>query len=325
MRLRTLTGLLAAALSLLAATLAPATAETYPSKPIRVIVPYAAGGSGDVVGRLIGVQLTEAWGQQVIIDNRPGANGMLGTEIAAKSPPNGYTLLLGTDIQFAIASALYPAMPYDPDKDFEPIALASFIEFVLAVPSSLGVNSLSELVALAKARSGQMNYASAGNGSTHHLAMEMLKSRAGIDITHVPYKGSGQALPDLVSGQVQMMYLGVAQTLQYIKSGQLKGLAVGSAKRLQATPDIPTLGETYPGFEANAWWGFFAPAGTPKEIVRSLSTAINKILNSPMVNERFSTQGLVPVGTTPEEFAARIRADREKWGRIIAQANIKLD
>ena len=324
MRQRALT-VLSAALSFFAVTLAQAAAQTYPAKPIRVIVPYVAGGSGDIVGRLIGVQLTEMWGQQVIIDNRPGANGMLGTEIAAKSPPNGYTLLLATDIQFAIASALYPSLPYDPDKDFEPISLASFIEFVLAVPSSLGVNSLSELVALAKARRGQLNYASAGNGSTHHLAMEMLKSRAGIEVTHVPYKGSAQALPDLVSGQVQMMYLGVAQTLQYIKSGQLKALGVGSAKRLQAVPDIPTLAESYPGFEANAWWGFFAPAGTPRDIVRSLNTAIDKILNSPAVNERFSSQGLVPMGTTPAAFAARIQTDRAKWGKIIADAHITLD
>ena len=324
MRLPTIALSLAAALGFLVAPLAQA-AETYPSKPIRVIVPYVAGGSGDVVGRLIGAQLTEAWGQQVIIDNRPGANGMLGTEIAAKSPANGYTLLLGTYIQFAMASALYPNLTYDPDKDFEPVTLAAFIEFILAVPSSLGVNSLSELVALAKSRPGQLNFASAGNGSTHHLAMEMLKLRAGIDITHVPYKGSGQALPDLISGQVQMMYLGVAQTLQYMKSGQLKGLAVGSVKRLQATPDIPTLAETYPGFEANAWWGFFAPAGTPRDIVRSLNTAINTILNVPAVNERFSSQGLEPVGTTPEDFAARIRADRAKWGRIIADAHITLD
>jgi len=325
MRLPTTTFLLAAALSLLAALPASIRAETYPSKPIKVIVPYVAGGSGDVVGRLIGAQLTEAWGQQIIIDNRPGANGMLGTEIAAKSPANGYTLLLATDIQFAMASALYPSLTYDPDKDFEPVTLAAFIEFILAVPSSLGVNSLSELVALAKSRPGQLNYASAGNGSTHHLAMEMLKLRAGIDVIHVPYKGSGQALPDLISGQVQMMYLGVAQTLQYMKSGQLKGLAVGSVKRLQATPDIPTLAETYPGFEANAWWGFFAPAGTPTEIVQSLNTAINKILNSPAVNERFSSQGLEPMGTTPAAFTARIKADRAKWGKIIADAHITLD
>ena len=324
MRLRNV-AILPAALSLIVAMLTPATAQTYPSKPIRVIVPYPAGGSGDVVGRLIGVQLTEAWGQQVIIDNRPGANGMLGTEIAAKSPPNGYTLLLGTDIQFAIASALYPSLSYDPDKDFEPITLAGFIEFILAVPSGLGVSSLSELVTLAKSRPGQLNYASAGNGSTHHLAMEMLKSRAGINVIHVPYKGSGQALPDLVTGQVQMMYLGVAQTLQYINSGQIRGLAVGSTKRLQVTPTVPTLAETYPGFEANAWWGFFAPAGTPKEVVSSLATAINKILASSSVVERFSAQGLVPVGTTPEDFASRIRADRTKWGRIVAEANIKLD
>lgn len=321
-RMRTM--LAAMIVSLVAAPIAMS-AEKYPNKPIRVIVPYPAGGSGDFVGRLLGAKLTEAWGEQIVLDNRPGASGMLGTEIVARSPRDGYTLLLATEIQFAINPLVYSKLAYDPEKDFEPISLAAYVELALAVPSSLRVNSLSELVALAKSKPGKLNYGSAGAGSTHHLAAELLKSLAGIDVVHVPYKGSGQALPDLLTGQIDMMFFGVSQALPSIKSGQLVGLAVGSTKRLAAVPQIPTVAETYPGFEVKSWWCFFAPAGTPREIVNQLSAEINKVVQSPSVSERFAGQGLEPVGTTPEELATRLRAERQKWGKVVQAANIKVD
>jgi tripartite-type tricarboxylate transporter receptor subunit TctC len=316
---------LAFLVGVLGASQAHAQTPKYPVKPIRLIMPYSPGGSGDFLARLVGSKLTEVWGQPVVVENKAGASGMIGTELVAKAPPDGYTLLLATDIQFAINPVLYPKISYDPDKGFEPITLAAFIEFVLVVPASLQVNSLAELVARAKANPGKLSYASTGTGSTHHLAAEMFKSRAAIDMNHVPYKGSGQALPDLVGGQVDVMVLGISQALPHIRSGKLKGLAVSSAKRLRAAPDIPTFSESYPGFEANAWWGFYAPAGTPKDVVFRLNTEIVKILNLPEVAEQLAKGGFEMVGSTPGELVARTRSDREKWGRIIKQANVKIE
>lgn len=306
---------------------APVAAQSakFPVKPVRIIVPYAPGGSGEVVARHVGVKLTELWGQQVIVEAKPGASGMIGTEYVAKAPADGYTLLLGTDIQFAINPALYAKIAYDPEKDFEPVAQAANIEFVLVTPASLNVKTLPELVALAKANPGALNYASSGSGSTHHLSMELLKSMTGVDINHVPYKGSGQALPDVISGQVQMMYVGVAQTIPHIRSGRLRGLAVGSAKRLPAVPEIPTFAESYPGFEANASWNFFAPAATPKDIVAQLNRDIVRVLRTPEVVTRLSEGGLEVIGSTPGELAARMRADRTKWGRVVRRLNLKVD
>jgi tripartite-type tricarboxylate transporter receptor subunit TctC len=320
-----LSGALLLCLSVFTAPPARATGPAYPTKPVRLIIPYVAGGSGDVVARLLAVKLTEAWGQQLVIDNRPGSNGMLGTEIVARAAPDGYTILLATDIRFAISPALYGKITYDPERDFSPISLAAFIEFVLAVPRSLGPTSLAEFIGLAKSKPGRLNYGSAGNGSTHHLAMELLKSRAGINLIHVPYKGSAQALPDLIAGQIDAMYLGIAQTLPFIQSHDLVPLAVGSSERLKALPTTQTLADTYPGLEANAWWGFFAPAGTAPSITDKLSTDINAAVRSPMIADRLLEQGLRPVGTTPQELGRRVTADREKWGRVIADAQIKLD
>jgi tripartite-type tricarboxylate transporter receptor subunit TctC len=301
-------------------------AETtrYPTKPIRAIVPYAPGGSGEVVARSVGAKLTQLWGQPFLVEPKPGANGIIGTDYVAKAAPDGYTLLVATDIQFAINPALYAKLPYDPVRNFEPITQAAFIEFVLAVPASLNVKSLAELVAVAKANPGKLNFASTGTGSTHHLAMELLKHMAGFDANHVPYKGSGQALPDLVGGQVQMMYLGLGQTLPLIRAGKLRALAVGSAKRLPAAPDIPTIAETYPGFEANASWNYFAPAATPKDIVAKLNSEIVKIVRSPEIAQIFVNGGLEPVGSSAAELAARMASDRVKWTDLIRKLNLKL-
>lgn len=308
---------------LAAASVGLVQANTYPSKPVHIIVPYPAGGSGDFLARLIGTRLSQVMGQQFVVDNKAGASGNIGTEFVAKAPPDGHTLLLATDIQFAINPALYPKLAYDPDKDFEPVSLAAYIEFMLAVPSSLQVNTMADFIARAKQNPGGLSYASTGQGSSHHLAMELFSSMAGIKLNHVPYKGSGQALPDLLSGNVQAMFFGVSQGLPHIRSGKLKGLAVGSTKRLRATPDTPTVAETYPGFEAVNWWGLYAPRGTPKEVINRLNTEIGKIIKAPEVWEQLEKGGFAPFGSTPAELVARTVADRTKWAKVIEQAKVK--
>lgn len=298
---------------------------TYPDKPITIVVPYPPGGSGDVVARSVGQKLTEAWGQQVLVDNRAGASGMLGTEHVAKSAPDGYTLLLATDIQFAINPVLYAKIPYDPERDFVPVAAGAVIEFALVVPTSLPVHSVDELLDLARAKPGQLSYASAGSGSTHHLTMELIKLLAGVNMTHIPYRGGAQAVPDLVSGRVQVMYLGVAQVLPHIQTGRLRALAVGSPHRLAALPGVPALAETFPGFEAQGRWDFYAPARTPAAIVEKLRTQIGRVLSSPDIIAKLSAQGLDVFAGDSESPADRNRADRRKWERVIKEAKIKVD
>lgn len=300
-------------------------AQGYPNKPIRVVVPYSAGGSGDVVARTIGVKLTEAWGQQIIVDNRPGAGGNIGTENVARAPADGYTLLLGTDIQMAINPHIFRNLPFDPDKDFEPVVQGAFIEFVLSVNPIIPANNLPELIAFLKASPGKYSYASSGVGSTHHLSMEWLKHVAGVNVVHVPYKGSGQTLPDLISGQVQLAYTGIAQTMPYVKAGKLKAIAIGAAQRISAVPGVATISETYPGVETNGSWNYFAPAGTPREIVMKINTEVNRILAMPEVRERFVSQGLFPIGGTPEKLAARMKSDYQKWGAVIRTIGLKAE
>jgi len=300
-------------------------AQTYPNKPIRVVIPYPAGGSADIVGRTIGAKLTEAWGQQILIDNKPGAGGNIGTEFVAKSAPDGYTLLLATDIQMGINPHIYKALPFNPDRDFAFVAQAAFIEFVLSVHPSIPANNLTELIAHLKAHPGKYSYASSGYGSTHHLSMELLKNMTGIDMVHVPYKGSGQMLPDLISGQVQLSFTGIPQTMPHVRSGKLKAIALGSAKRLDAAPGVPTIAETLPGFEANASWNYFAPAGTPREIVMKLNAEINRILNLDNVSERLVSQGLIPIGGTPERLAERMKSDYVKWGKVVKDIGLKVE
>ena len=300
-------------------------AQTYPNKPIRVVIPYPAGGSADIVGRTIGAKLTEAWGQQILIDNKPGAGGNIGTEFVAKSAPDGYSLLLATDIQMAINPHVYKSLPFNPDRDFAFVAQAAFIEFVLSVHPSIPANNLTELIAHLKAHPGKYSYASSGYGSTHHLSMELLKSMTGIDMVHVPYKGSGQMLPDLISGQVQLSFTGIPQTMPHVRSGKLKAIALGSAKRLDAAPGVPTIAETLPGFEANASWNYFAPAGTPREIMMKLNAEINRILNLDNVSERLVSQGLIPIGGTPERLAERMKSDYVKWGKVVKDIGLKVE
>jgi tripartite-type tricarboxylate transporter receptor subunit TctC len=295
----------------------------YPSKPVHIVVPYPAGGSGDFLARLVGTRLSQVMGQQFIVENKAGASGNIGTEFVAKAPPDGHTLLVGSDIQFAINPALYPKLPYDPDKDFEPISLGADIELMLAVPASLQINTMADFIARAKQTPGAVSYASTGHGSSHHLAMELLSLHGGVKLNHIPYKGSGQALPDLLSGTVHAMFLGVSQALPHIRSGKLKALAVGSTKRVATLPGTPTLNETYPGFEVVNSWSFYAPEGTPKEIVNRLHAEIVKIIKAPEVREQLEKGGFAPIASSPSELVARTTADRTKWAKVIAQAKVK--
>jgi tripartite-type tricarboxylate transporter receptor subunit TctC len=307
-------------------TVSPSLAQTWPARPIRLVMAYSAGGSGDIVARALAQKMSEAWPHPVVVENRPGATGSIGTAYVAKSPADGYTLLLGSDVEFAVSPALGIKLPFDPEKDFEPISLVALLQLVLAASPSLPANNLAELVALAKSRPGSVNYASTGIGSTSHLAIEMLKRRGGFELVHVPYKGSGQALPDLISGHVQLMQLGLPQTLPHLKAGRLKALGVAAADRIAALPEVPTVAEQgFPGYEANNSWCLYAPAGTPKDVISALHSEIVRVVRLQDIRERFNSSGLEPVGSSPEELAARMRSDRLKWSTLIHEAGIRVE
>ncbi len=310
-------------IALFAACCGSALAQAYPNKPIRLVTGYSAGGSPDVVGRIIGVKLTEAWGQQILIDNRPGASGNIGAEHVAKAMPDGYTLLLATVNELGINPHLQKSPPFNPDRDFAPVVMAVQNELVLSVHPSIPANNLRELVAYAKANPGKISYASLGTGSIHYLGIEWLKNLAGIDMVHIPYKGSSQLLPDLLSGQVQLSFTGIPAAMPHVKLGKLRAIAIGAVKPLVATPGISPISETFPGFEAGSMFGFLAPAGTPRDIVMKLNTEINRILALPDVIERLSGQGLYPIGGTPEQHAARMKSDSVKWGKVIKDIGLK--
>ena len=313
-----------AAASLLMSLMSPgAGAQSYPGKPIRLIVPYAAGGSGDIVGRTIGARLTQAWGVQILIDNRPGAAGAIGTALVAKAPPDGYTLLLGDDSPLTILPHLRKDLQYDSEKDLIPVVAIAVVEFVLTVNPSVPASNIPELVALLKANPAKYSYASAGIGSIHHLSMEWFKQVAGINIVHVPYKGSGQILPDVIAGQVPITYTGLAQTLPMVNAGKLRALALGGPKRVSAAPGVPSLAETFPGFNGTTAWNLFAPGGTPKEIVQRINSEVNRVLNLPEVAEGLSSRGLFPVGGTVEEFSASMKEANARWGILIKQIGLK--
>jgi tripartite-type tricarboxylate transporter receptor subunit TctC len=302
-------------------------AQQYPGKPIKIIVPYTAGGTTDLLARTIGHKLTEAWGQPVIVDNRPGANGIIGMDLVAKSAPDGYTLGLASPGTHAVNETLYAStIPHKPQKDFVPVSLAVRAPMVLVVNPSLPVKNVKELIAYAKANPGKLSIASGGSGSSQHIAAEQLKTMAGIDMVHVPYKGGGAAYIDLLGNQVQVMIDALQQSMPHIKAGKLRPIAVASAQRLPQLPDVPTIAESgVPGYESSAWYGFVAPAGTPKEIVDKLSKEIAHILTLPDVKEMLATPGLVPVGSTPEQFADFIRKETDKDAKVIKSANITAD
>jgi tripartite-type tricarboxylate transporter receptor subunit TctC len=309
------------ALALLLALAAPAAAE-YPDKPVRLIIPFPPGGSNDVVGRLVANQLSEKLGHKVFVDNRGGAGGVLGTEAAAAAAPDGYTLLI-VSIAHAVNPALYK-LNYDPIKSFTPVSILATGPNVLAVNPELPVNNVKELVALAKEKPGELDYASAGVGSFQHLGGELFKLTAGVNLQHVPYKGGGPAMQDVIAGHVKIMFSSLVQTTPFIQSGQLRALGVGGTKRNPILPDVPTIAEAgVPGYEANNWWGIMAPAGTPKEIVDRLYRDIQATLKSPELTQAFDREGAAAVTMSSEEFAAYIQNEIVKWGRVVKEGNIK--
>lgn len=302
---------------------AAAIAQDYPAKAVRWIVPFAAGGGGDIIIRTVAQKLGERLGQPVVVDNRAGAGGSLGTEIAARAPADGHTLLMANVAPMAINVSLYRKLPYDPVRDFSPITpLASFPN-VLVVHPSLPVRSLSELIALARRRPGELTYASAGSGSTTHLAAEFFKAQAKLDLIHVPYKGGGPALIDVVAGQVTMYFGSMPASLPQIRSGRLRGLAVTSLQRSAAAPDLPTVAESgFPGFEAVTWIGAVAPAGVPSGIVNRLNRELVEIVRTPEVRNKLVAQGAEPLTATPEQFGAYIRSEIDKWAKVVRQSGI---
>jgi tripartite-type tricarboxylate transporter receptor subunit TctC len=299
-------------------------AEDYPTKPIRLICPQAAGGPTDFLSRIVAEKLSQSLGQQVVVDNRPGASTMIGAELVARAKPDGYTLLMGTVTTLAINPSLFARMPYDPVTDFEPISVVGLIPFFLIVDNALPVQNVAELVALAKAKPGQLNYGSPGNGTSPHLVGALFLKAAGIDIQHVPYKGTAAALIELEGGLIQMMF--DAGALGHIQSGTVRGIGVTTMHRAAAAPDIPTIAEQgFPSFEASLWNGVLAPAGTSKEIVAKLHAAIVQAVNTPDTRQKIEHAGGEPVGGTPAAFAALIKSDTLKWARVVQESGAKID
>ncbi len=296
---------------------------TYPNKPIRFIVPYPAGGGTDIVARLVAQKMTQSMGQPVLVENKPGASTLIGTEMLAKSAPDGYTLGLITD-SHAINPSFFPKLPYDSVKDFSPVSQLVFVPLVMVVHPSLNVKTLPELIALAKAKPGKINYASIGNGTPHNLSMEWVKSLAGIDLNHVPYKGVAPALTDLVGGQVDLMFTGSSSALPYVKAGKLVALAVSSAKRLPSFPDTPSVAEAaLPDFDFMTWYGTAVPAGTPKEITLRLSREIAQALAQPDVKERLVSLGVISAPSSPEEFGTFMRKETASLARLVKLTGVK--
>lgn len=299
---------------------------TYPDRPIKLVVPFPPGGGSDYMARLIQARLGERLKQPVVIDNRGGAGGTLGTDVAAKAPADGYTLVLGSVATHAIAPALYPKLAYDPVKDFVAVAPIGSMPHILVVHPSLGVSTAQELMALVKARPEQANYASAGSGSVGHLTVELFKSMAGLKIQHIPYKGSGPALADLAGGQVKIMFDTLPTGLPLVKAGTVRGLAVSGSTRAAAAPQIPTLAEAgVPGFEVLGWYGVFAPAGTPPDIVRRLNAEITAVMAQPEVRSLMVGQGADAMSATPEGYAAYVRAEVVKWGKVVRESGARVE
>lgn len=293
-------------------------AQSYPNKPVRFIVPFAPGGGTDIIARIIGQKLGDTWGRAVVIDNRPGAGSTVGTALATKSPADGYTLLMSS-ISLAFDTTIYKDLPYQPLRDLAPVGLVATQPNILAVHPLLPVNSVSELLAQSRARPGAINYASGGSGSGPHLATELLKMLTGIHIAHVPYKGTGPALNDLLGGQVQMMIAVMAPVLPHVVSGKLRGIAVTGATRSPTAPDIPTIAESgVPDYEFNTWYGIQVPAATPRAVVNQLNAEVRRVLQAADVRVRFSAGGLEPLASTPEQFGAMVRSEITKWTKVAA-------
>ena len=304
----------------------PSYAQTYPARAVRMIVPFPPGGPNDILARVVSQKMSESLGQQIIVDNRGGAGGIIGTEAGAKAAPDGYTLLLSGTAALSINPSLHAKLPYDPVKDFAPISLLATAPSILIVHPTLPVKTVKEFVALAKKRPGQLNYASAGVGTPPHLAGELFKSMAGIDITHVPYKGGGPALTDLLAGQVELYFSGISSAIPLIREGRVKAIAVTSAKRSSVMPDMPTIAESgLPGYEVGNWYAILGPAGLPRDIVSRINTEIVKALKSQDTHKRVLELGADPVGSSPEQLASYMKAEIAKWAKVIKAAGIKAE
>jgi len=303
----------------------------WPNKPVRIVVPFAPGGTTDILARVLAPELSKALGQSFVVENRAGAGGNIGAEVVAKSPGDGYTLLMGTVGTHGINKALYDKLPYDPQKDFAPITLVAGVPNVMVMGTkraqALGITSVADFVRYAKANPGRLNMASSGNGTSIHLAGELFKSRNGIFMTHIPYRGSGPALADLLAGSVDVMFDNLPSAMPHIQAGSLKAFAVTSAVRSTALPDVPTVAEAgqLPGFEASSWFGLLAPTGTPPEVVNRLQQETTKALNLPAVKERLLAQGAIPGGNTPAEFARLIDAETIKWAAVVKASGARVD
>ena len=305
---------------------APLAAQTYPQKPIKIVVPYPAGGTSDILARAIGVKLTESLGQPVIVDNKPGANGNVGADIVAKSPPDGYTLLLADIGALAISPSVYPALPFDPTKDFAPVTMVAYSPHILVVHPSIPAASVKDVIALAKSKPGKLNFAISGVGGAPHLAGVEFALRTGIDWAYIPYKGGSQAIADVAGGQADVTMNGMLATYPLVQGGKLKLIAVSSGKRMSAIPDVPTIAESgVPGFETGSWQGVIAPAGTPPEIVAKLNAEIIKIVSTPEMRDRLAQQGADVRTNTPAEFGTFIGNEKARWAKVVKDAKVKIE
>ena len=324
-----LTGIALAAIGFIAT---PASAQSnWPTKPVRIVVPFAPGGTTDILARAVAPELSKAFGQQFVVDNRAGAGGNVGSDLVAKSPGDGYTLLMGTVGTHGINKSLYAKMPFDPQKDFAPITLVAGVPNVMVMnaekAAKLGINSVADFIKYAKSRPGQFSMGSSGNGTSIHLAGELFKSQTGIFMTHIPYRGSGPALLDLIGGNIDVMFDNLPSAMPQIKGGKLKAFAVTSAQRSAALPDLPTLEEAgkLKGFEASSWFGLLAPAGTPPDIVNRIQQEVAKSLATPAIKEKMLAQGAIPSGNTPQEFAKLIDSEITKWAQVVKVSGAKVD
>jgi tripartite-type tricarboxylate transporter receptor subunit TctC len=308
----------------LAAFCGAAAAQNYPAKTVRMVVGYPPGGPTDVLARIVSQKLTQTWGQQVIVDNRPGASGMIGAEFTARAAPDGYTLLM-VPVTYAVTPSLFAKMTYDVEKDLSPVAQVAAAPFILVVHPTLPVKTVKDLIALDRRSPGQINFASASTGGMPHLAGELFNSMTGTKLVHIPYKGAAPATTDLLSGQVTLMFNNMLSAMPQVKAGRLRAVAVTSSKRSAAAPELPTIAETVPGYEASGWYGAFAPAATSKELIGRLNAEMNRIMKMPDVTQRLAGDGVEAVGTTPEQFGAYLKQEVAKWGKVVKASGAKAD
>ena len=312
-------------LALLALLQVPALAQQWPAKPVRLLIPYPPGGSAEILARPIAQKLTERWGQPVVLDFRPGAGGTIATEVTAKAAPDGYTIIMVLAAH-AINHSLYAKLPFDTLRDFAPVSLVASLSLIVVTPPSVPANSIKELIALGKAKPGSLNFASAGNGNTSHLAGELFKTMTGVDMVHVPYKGSGPSLIALLGGEVSLMFDSISSSLPHVKAGKLKALAVTSAKRSHVMPQLPTVAESgLPDFIVDGWYGILAPAGTPPAIVNKMSADIARVMQTPDARERIMGSGYDIIGSTPEQFGAHLRSEVARWAKVVKASGARVD